>query len=146
MTAQAMTLTRSGTMGALLFAPASYVNALPEVRLQMVNGCGPGGWLTDLVPDTIYGLDISAACNIHDWMYAEGETIEDKQLADRVFLNNLVRIINHETRWAWLRWLRRRRALKYYLAVKNFGGPFFWTDKNAEDNQILASVAAATSS
>lgn len=126
---------------ATLYAPESFINAPRAVRKAVTNGCGPGGWKLDLVPDTIYGLDVSAACNIHDWMYHEGETLADKAAADRVLLNNLLRIINHETRFAPLRWLRRRRARKYYLAVKAFGGPAFWADKNHTSNHILASSA-----
>ena len=32
-------------------------------------GCGPGGAGDKLVPDTMYGLDVSNACRIHDWYY-----------------------------------------------------------------------------
>lgn len=113
-----------------LYAPQSYIQATPEARRRIVNGCGAGGWLRLLVPDTMYGLDISEACNIHDWMYVTGLEIEDKQSGDRVFLNNLIRIIDANTRWGCLRWLRYRRARKYYEAVEHFGGPAFWHGKN----------------
>ncbi len=128
---------------ALLFAPASYVEAAPEVRRIAVNGCGPGGWLADLVPDTLYGLDVAPACNIHDWMYAAGQTIEDKAEADRVFLNNLLRLIDAAGGWWVLRWLRRRRARTYYEAVRLFGGPAFWTGKNPGTHLITAASACA---
>jgi hypothetical protein len=113
-----------------LFAPQSYIQATPYERHQVANGCGPGGWLQYLIPATIYGLKIEEPCNIHDWMYATGLTNEDKAIADRVFLNNLLRIIDANTRWDWLRWLRYRRARKYFEAVEHFGGPAFWKRKN----------------
>jgi len=119
-----------------LFAPQSYIEASPEVRAAVANGCGAAGWKLDIVPDTIWGLEVTEACNIHDWMYAEGETIHDKMTADRTLLNNLLRLIEAETRWGWLRWLRRKRALKYYQAVAEFGGPAFWANKNPPENLL----------
>jgi len=112
-----------------LFAPSSWWGTDPEVRKKITNGCGPKGWGW-LVPDTIYGVDISAACCIHDYFYLIGVSFADKKKADRIFLNNLIRIINYNTRSKFMRWLRLRRAEKYYYAVKYFGGPAFWASKN----------------
>lgn len=119
-----------------LYAPVSFIQADPEMIRLEVNGCGTDGWKGQLVPETFYGLNISEACNIHDWMYLLGKTIADKEEADRVFLNNLLRLIDDRTRWCWLKWLRRRRALKYYQAVKHFGGPAFWAEKNPKENLL----------
>lgn len=116
---------------ATYFAPESYVRAIPEVRAALVNGCGPGGWKIDLVPDTIWGLDISEVCNIHDWMYVTGRRLEDKDEADRVMLNNMLRAINAAGGWWILRFLRRRRARIYFESVHIFGGPAFWAGKNS---------------
>lgn len=126
---------------ARLYAPSDYVKSSRKVRAQAVNGCGTAGWKGKLIPETIYGLKVTAACNIHDWMYLRGETLADKDEADRVFLNNLLRIIDAGTRFAWLKWLRRRRALKYYQAVRQFGGPAFWEGKNHPATQISAALA-----
>jgi hypothetical protein len=120
-----------------LYAPPSYIQATPEERKRVVNGCGPGGWLRLLVPETMYGLDVSEACNIHDWMYVTGLTIEDKDTADRVFLNNLLRIIDANTSWWLLRRLRYRRARTYYNAVHDFGGPAFWHGKNQPEELFV---------
>ena len=124
-----------------LFAPADYIKASKRVRAKAVNGCGTSGWKGALVPETIYGLLITAVCNIHDWMYLRGETLADKEEADRVFLNNLLRLIDSGTRWGWLKVLRRRRALKYFHAVRIAGGPAFWDGKNDPDTQISANLA-----
>ena len=71
-------------------------------------------------------------------MYTTGHTIEDKDAADRVFLNNMLRIIRAHTKSRWLRYLRAKRAKIYYHAVCLFGGPYFWDDKNRHEEQGLA--------
>ena len=63
-------------------------------------------------------------------MYAVGVTQADKDEADRVFLNNMLRIIEAKTEFGPLKPLRNRRALKYYEAVKYFGGSAYWNHKN----------------
>ena len=93
------------------------------------NGCG-SGWTAKIIPDSIYGLSICMACAIHDYMYEVGKTIADKEEADRVFLNNMIRIIDAKDAWYYPHSLARRRALKYYEAVHNFGGDAYWKGKN----------------
>ena len=119
-----------------LYAPPLYWSLSPEGKADICNGCGTKnlGWL---IPDSMWFLDISEACNIHDFMYAVGVDEEDREEADRVFLNNLIRIIEAKTRWEWLRMLRRRRALKYYEAVRCFGGPAFWAGKNEPESEMV---------
>ena len=116
-----------------LYKPDTYKNATNKERQEVCNGCGTKGLGGVLVPDHMYGLDISEACDIHDWMYSEGETIQDKNVADRAFLNNIVRIIECKSSKRWFKkpliTLRKRRALKYYHAVKYFGGTAFWSGK-----------------
>lgn len=113
-----------------LYAPTEFWYASNKERSKICNGCGPDSGL-DCVPDTIWFLNISKACDIHDYMYHMAlPCIGKKEEADRVFLNNMYRIIEQKTKWKWLKFLRRRRAYKYYLAVKHFGGLFFWKNKN----------------
>jgi hypothetical protein len=114
---------------AKLYAPVEYWLLNPEEKSRICNGAGPKGygWL---VPDTLYGLSIKSAADIHDYMYYVGTTLQDKQEADRVFLNNMLRIIEANTSFKPLAWLRTHRAYKYYWAVERFGGPAFWNDKN----------------
>jgi hypothetical protein len=112
-----------------LYAPENYwVLPLP-IKSKLCNGCGSKGfgWT---VPDKIYGLCITEACNIHDFMYNTGKTAEDKAVADMTFLNNMLRIIEACTTNQLLKWIRGSRAYGYYLAVKIFGGPAFWNCKN----------------
>jgi hypothetical protein len=114
-----------------LWAPEEYWQLSDEQRRDLCNGCGTKGLGGYVVPDTIYGLRITVACDIHDFMYATGRSIEDKQTADRVFLNNMIRIIEAKTKRFFLRKLRTTRAYTYYLSVCNFGGPAFWSGKNS---------------
>jgi hypothetical protein len=93
-------------------------------------GCGAEKARFDFVPDSIYGVSIKPACIIHDYAYLVGKTIEDKQHADREFLNNLLRLIEANDKWYYPTMLARRRALKYYEAVVAFGGTAFWDGKN----------------
>lgn len=113
-----------------LFAPESFWQAPISERRQVCNGCGSKGWSNLLVPDYMWGISIREACDIHDWMYQEGQELEDKLRADRVFLNNLLRLIDARSKSRVLKFLRRRRARTYYLAVKYFGGDAFWAGKN----------------
>jgi hypothetical protein len=113
-------------MAANVFAPKSFWD-LPVPR---PGGCGAGKFGTLITPKTFWGLNIKFMCKIHDHMYAEGETEEDREIADRTFRNNLMRWITHETSNGLLSWLRMRRAVKYYGAVRMFGGPAFWNSKH----------------
>lgn len=120
--------------GIELFCPPPFCDMNWDDINSLGNGCGQRGWKGKLVPDRMYGLDISEACQLHDCMYLVGKIIEDKNEADRVFLNNLIRIIMVRTSKNWivqntLLRLRLRRATVYYYAVKHFGGPSFWDGK-----------------
>ena len=123
---------------AKLYAPPEYWKLSKSALEEIVNGCGSAQAKFDFVPDSIWFLDISPACYIHDYMYFVGETLEDKESADRVFLNNMLRLIDAETKWRLLKWLRRKTAKLFYQAVKNFGGPSFWEGKNREEEERLA--------
>jgi hypothetical protein len=112
----------------ILYAPEAYWLLTPAAITEICNGCGSAQSKFDFVPDSIYGLNINEACNIHDAMYQWGSTLADKEEADRVLLNNMLRLI--EAGSSWLKMLRRRRALEYYEAVTAFGGPAFWQGKN----------------
>jgi len=102
-------------------APQSFWNATGEKRARNCNGCGTEGWKGSLVPETVWGLRISLACDVHDWMYADGETLGDKEVADIIFLCNLLSIIRRAADKSFGGWclkiLRERRAMTYYQAV-----------------------------
>lgn len=113
-----------------LYAPLNYWNATKEQLDTITNGCGTAGWKGLLVPETLFGLSVSESCNIHDWMYHHGKTVEDKEEADRVFLNNMTRTVNAKKSFWLLRKLRLWRAKTFYNAVKDYGSDAFWANKN----------------
>jgi len=115
-----------------LLAPPAYLNASETLRKEIIGGCGPGGFGDFLVPDTIWFLSITPACSIHDWEYHFGETEEEKKVADKNLLDNMLRMIRDAGGWKILRILRRRRAMTYYWFVSNCGGPAFWDGKDTE--------------
>ena len=108
-----------------LYTPESYKNASSYEKDRVCNGCGPKGIGSVVIPNSIWGVNITQACNVHDWMYDRGCTIQDKEQADRVFLNNMIRLIGHSS-FRWLTRLRQMSARNYYRAVRDFGGPYFW--------------------
>jgi len=114
-----------------LYAPAEYWELSPEARKEICNGCGPaGGWKRKYIPNHLLFVSISSACDIHDYMYFAGQTNEDREEADRVFLNNMLRIVEAEsTNWL-TRTIRRRLALDYYATVRDYGAQYFWVGKN----------------
>ena len=124
---------------ALLYAPEEYWDLTPSQR-HVVGGCGPGELGDKLIPDTIYFLSILQACRIHDFMYRIGASLEDKEEADRVFLNNMLRIIDSNTKYKWLKRLRRKRAHKYYWIVNTFGTPTFWKRKNKPNEMKVVGI------
>jgi hypothetical protein len=117
----------------VLFAPEQYNKLTPEQKKRLCNGCGAKGGIS--VPNTFYGLSMKECCNIHDFMYSKGRSLEDKNKADRVFLNNCVRTITAKSSWI-LKPLRLARAKEYYLAVKYFGADAFWSGKNDIKNKV----------
>jgi hypothetical protein len=112
---------------AKLSSPQSYKDATDGQRAKVCNGCGTRG--ID-VPDTIWGLCITESCYIHDWEYKHGKTWDDKKVADKRFLTNMLIQIEDGKKWWWLRRLRKNRAYVYYTVVKRFGGVVYRRGKN----------------
>lgn len=106
-----------------------YMELSDVERFMICNGCGAANSKFDFVPDTIYGLSVREACYRHDYAYYIGRSEEDRLAADRQFLNNLLTIIELNSNFI-MRPLRRRRALKYYEAVREMGAKAFWAGKN----------------
>jgi len=98
-------------------------------------GCGPGGIGDWLVPDTIYGLSIKPACQVHDWDYrfGEGHSEEERKKADKRFLTNMLQIINEHGGNFAIKSLRRRRAKTYYSAVRWFGASAYFSERSTDE-------------
>lgn len=97
-----------------------------EATINMIaGGCGPGRFGNYGLFDSVYWLSIKAACKIHDFDYAIGKTAEDKKIADHRFLDNMLKIINTQSKSSVLRILRRYRAVSYYNLVVECGEDAF---------------------
>lgn len=100
-----------------LAAPSGYASATPQHIGVVSNGLGPAGW-GRFVPDSILGLPVHEAGDIHDWMYYYRM---GKTLADQIFWQNMREIILGNSRSFVARWLRLGMARIFYLCVK-YGG------------------------
>lgn len=104
-----------------LDAPAAFW-ATDDATLAMITGgCGPGrfgnfGWF-----DNMLGVNVKAACTVHDFEYCIGTTKKAKDAADKRMLDNMLTIINKKSESAILRWLRSYMATSYYRAVADKG-------------------------
>jgi len=74
-----------------LYCPPEYRNLSVEQKNTICNGCGAKG---SILSRLIHSGEFIECCNIHDYMYAVGNTEESKQTADRVFYNNMNRVIS----------------------------------------------------
>lgn len=119
-------------MKTLLYAPEEFWEIPPDILESVIGrgGCGPGKIGDRLVPDNLLGLSILWACKIHDYMWEVGCTEEDRREADRVFLNNMLRLVDSADSMWLVTVIRRRMALFYYRKVANYGSIFYWRGKN----------------
>lgn len=131
-------LQRIEVEGWMLIVPQSYIDSTEVEINEKTGGCGPG-WLGDLlVPDDLLGESVFLACRIHDWMYGEGESMEDKKIADRVFHWNMTVLIQEtphtgETENSLLDHARLGISDKYYQAVYYGGGSAFEKGESGVD-------------
>lgn len=127
-----------------LDAPKEFWNDLKETPYKVKECCnGVGstvgflGKITyHLIPNRIYGLDVTEASDIHDYMCTypkyfktKQDAVNWKRMADNMLLDNVIIIIERDTRWQWLKNLRRYRAMSFYNAVDSFGDESFFDDK-----------------
>lgn len=96
--------------------------------------CGPGEVGDYLVPDVILGIPVAECCRIHDWYYRfdSGKTEEDRAAADRIFLNNMLRTVNALSKNSIMKRIRSRIALIYYNAVRRYGAPVYFEERNSD--------------
>lgn len=120
-----------------LYAPLSYWNATQNELKESCNGCGAKDGIK--VPNTMYGLCIKKACEIHDWMYKIGKTLADKLFADAIFRLNLSIIIDAGSNF-FTALLRHGRASTYYTAVIEWGESAFWVDKKRNDEMVITYI------
>ncbi len=90
-----------------------------QVGFKYVNGCGSkGGWH---FPSTMWGINIEAACNLHDIEWKLAKCYADLLMANERFDNNLKKITDAESSNNFTRWIRRSRINKYVSGVELIG-------------------------
>lgn len=91
-----------------------------------------GDWKSEFIPRSLWLIDINICAYIHDYWYYIGGSITDRFKADAMFLADMLRWIEQTPdRWYiygfnWgRRGMARRRALKYFEAVRLAGDKAF---------------------
>lgn len=112
--------------GYLLAAPESLWKAPDDIKAEIISGCGPKGLGDVMIPDTAYFMSLTPACKVHDWMFTVYNDEAGFKLSNQVFLDNMNRINQAQTKSRVLKWLRSRRIRKYFVAVRDFGRLFFY--------------------
>lgn len=100
--------------------------------------CGPEKWNSKFyIFDKLFGLRISPACWVHDWMWDIcTATWQNFHYSNSVFLHNILSIINTRSEVSALRFLRRHKAFAYYDAIDIGGAKYFWQLKKDQGFNI----------
>ncbi len=85
------------------------------------NGCGPKGVVGKLIPDSLLGVSVHEACNLHDERYHQGGTSEERWRADQKFLGDMLSAIEKEKGSGLIDQARKLVAYIYYYSVRIFG-------------------------
>lgn len=104
-----------------ILAPDSYWRASKEEIRQRSNGCGPPTFLSVFVSNSIWGVDVSKACEIHDYQYSKKMSSSKRKFADYIFKENLFKIIDNDGGGDIEKLLKKGIANIYYYAVRLFG-------------------------
>lgn len=85
------------------------------------NGCGPKGVVGKLIPDSLLGVSVHEACNLHDERYHQGGSSEKRREADQKFLEDMFSAIEKEKGSHLVTQARKLGAYIYYYSVRIFG-------------------------
>lgn len=122
------------------------LDSYPKGFRKFCNGVGSKATyinriLWHLIPNTIWGMDITPASDLHDVGYSfpyiflsKEQALEYKALIDAEFLTNMLILINKKEKKGnlvseILAQARRNRAQLYYIAVANVGKDSFLKGK-----------------
>lgn len=117
----------------------TFLQISDKFRNAVVNGCGPGSWKYNCVPNRPAGFDFVWTCNGHDWDYflyglVAELGVKGKMYADIRARHNWGSVVIQMPKPWWVpgffegRWRRHCSDIPqiYYLAVKNLGnGAYF---------------------
>lgn len=92
---------------------------LYRLNFRHANGCGAKGGMK--FPNTMWGVNIVAACIIHDIEWQLATNFKELVAANERFDNNLKRITDYNSSNSITTWLRRMRVAKYVIGVEIHG-------------------------
>lgn len=120
-----------------MILPRIVVELTAAQLADISNGCGPASMKTKLIPDSIAGVNFFPACCGHDACYNFGVDEEDKRIADRLFLYNLLVCVDIHCAANGMidrlqRVAARSAAFDYYKAVSDWGREAFYAGKNKQ--------------
>lgn len=107
-----------------LWAPESYWKLSNNEKYEITNGCGPARAM-GLVPNSILGVDLKPACDIHDYTYARPNSMYDRKDADDLLLMNMHKLMTQKLSPGLMQPIGIIGVGLYYVAVRLFGGVFF---------------------
>lgn len=132
--------------GLIMSLPAiALLNNNPVKFKRCCNGVGSlvGFWARlfyHFIPNTIWGLDITPASDIHDVEYSVpdkfntlSEALKHKKKADYNFYLNMEILIMKANSWGWVESFRLNRAKVYYFALRKLGEGSFLAGKTILD-------------
>lgn len=111
----------------------------PYTKLQdFPDCCGAGeGFGEKVIPDKILGLNISAACDIHDDCFGCGEpTWADFHQSNSVFFRNIYKIIRTKSSNRFIGTLRVISASVYFGAVDTVGSIVYRSLREEEGHKM----------
>jgi hypothetical protein len=89
------------------------------------NGCRPGGVIGKIIPDTLIGVSVHEACNLHDLNYSIGGDTNDRKIADETFISDMLKAVEKNSKNSIGKNIRTIQAYLYYWSVRFFGTLFF---------------------
>ncbi len=92
---------------------------------SQANGCGPSGVVGKIIPDSLLGVSVHEACNLHDDLYTKGGSDEERKEADEIFLKTMLDQVNQQSKNKIAKASRKLGAYLYYYSVRFFGRFFF---------------------
>ena len=116
-----------------LKASDDYWTLTDSEHKKICNGVGSrvgiiANLLWHFTPNTVWGLNITPVSDIHDYDFTYpktfktfSEAIKHKTQSDCRFRSNAFTLIESQTKWEWLKTLRKIRILKYHLIITELG-------------------------
>ena len=107
-----------------IYAPVEYWKLSKDEKAKICNGCGGrGGKFNFLIPQKYF----KECCNIHDYLYYNGKTENDKRIADRLLAYNMNLVCGQLK--GFKKFYYKQLAKIFHKAVVDFGDYYFWKNK-----------------